>query len=220
MIWRALTHNLLLKLASLMLSVLLWFAIVGEPELVTTRMVPILYRNLRKELMIGVDSLDGVRVVLRGSTSKLTSAAVSDLAVVLDLASVNGPGERTFTVSDDDLHLPPGVTFLRAMPSQFRFHFARLKTKDVPLQVRFAAPPPGGYRVVREEVIPETLRIAGPERRVDATASAQTDAIDLSAATQSAEFQVNTFVDDPQVRLVSPPMVTVKVTIEKSGKNN
>jgi len=159
-------------------------------------------------------------VELRGPSSKLTSGAVSDLAVLVDLSSVNGPGERTFTIADGDLHLPQGVTFLRAMPSQLRMQFARLKTKDVPLEVRFAAPPPNGYRVVRQETIPATLRIAGPERRVEATSSAQTDAIDLGAVTKNLEFQVSAFVEDPQVRLVSSPLVTVKVTIEKNGTHN
>ena len=52
--------------ASLVLAMLLWFAIVGEPELVTTHTVPILYRNLPPDLLIGSDAVDQVRVELRG----------------------------------------------------------------------------------------------------------------------------------------------------------
>src|SRR5271154_244065 len=133
MIWRALTNNFLWKIGSLLMALVLWYAIVGERELVSTRAVPILYKNLPKELLIGVNAVDSVRVELRGPSSKLTSGAVSDLAVVLDLSSVSGPGERTFTIADGDLHLPQGLTFLRAMPSQLRLQFARLTTKDVPL---------------------------------------------------------------------------------------
>jgi len=71
--------------------------------------------------------------------------------------------------------------------------------------------------VVREEVTPGQLRIAGPQQRVEQTASAQTDAIDLSGATETTEYRVNTFVADPQVRLTSSPQVTVRVIIEKKG---
>jgi hypothetical protein len=217
-VWRLITHNFGWKAGSLLLAVALWFAIVGEPELVTTRAVPILYKNLPGGILIGSDAVDLVRLELRGPSGRLSPGALADLAVTLDLASVNGPGERTFTLSDTDLHLPQGVTFLRAIPSQLRMRFGRRKTKDVPVEVRFAAPPPIGYKVTGQEVVPEVLRISGPEPRVDAVQRAQTDAIDLSAVTQTSEIRVNTLVADPLVWLESPALVTVRLTIEKSGK--
>jgi len=218
--WRLITHNFGWKLGSLVLAVALWFAIVGEPELVTTRAVPILYKNLPSDILIGSDAVDAVRLELRGPSGRLSPGALADLVVTLDLASVGGPGERTFTLSDGDLHLPQGVTFLRAIPSQLRLRFARRKTKDVPVEVRIGSPPPAGYQVVRQEVVPEMLRISGPEPRVDAVRNAQTDAIDLSTITQPTEVHVNTLVTDPLVWLESSPVVTIRLTIEKSGKQN
>jgi hypothetical protein len=220
MIWRALTDNLIWKLGSLMISIVLWFAVVGEPALVTTHTAPILYQNLPPQLLIGADALDAVRIELRGPASKLTTSNLSDLAVMLNLADVGGPGERTFTLSDGDLHLPQGVTFLRAVPSQLRLRFARMMTKDVPVQVRISTPPPPGYRVVLQEATPSQMRIAGPEQRIEQTASAQTDAIDLSGITSTSVYRVNTFVTDPQVRFASSPEVTVKVVIQKIGDTN
>jgi YbbR domain-containing protein len=129
---------------------------------------------------------------------------------------VAAPGERTFTFSDHDFHLPRGVTFLRAVPSQVRLHFARLKEKEVPVDVRIATPPPKDYEVVGHQVTPATLQIAGPEHRVDEIVSAQTDGLDLSSITQTADIRVNTFVADPQVWMESQPFVTVHVTVEKT----
>jgi YbbR domain-containing protein len=217
MSWRWLTRNFVWKLVSLALSAVLWFAIVGEPELVTTHAAPILYRNLPKDLLIGSDALDAVRVELRGPTGRLTSATLSDLAILLDLSNASGPGERTFTLADADLHLPEGVAFVRAIPSQLRVRFARRKSKEVPVELRFTSAPPSGYAVVREEVTPRTIRIAGPEARIDAMESAQTDAIDLSGVTATREFHVNTFVADPQLWLESSPVVQVRLTIERRG---
>jgi hypothetical protein len=216
--WRAITHNFGWKLGALALAIALWFAIVGEPELVTTRAVPILYKNLPADILIGSDAVDSVRLELRGPSGRLSAGSLADLTVTLDLAGVNGPGERTFTLSDSSLHLPEGVAFLRAIPSQLRLRFARRKMKEVPVQVRFAHPPPDGYQIVAQQVIPDVLQVAGPEPRVDATDMAQTDAIDLGAVTKYAEIRVNTYVADPQVWLQSLPMVTVKLTVEKSGK--
>jgi YbbR domain-containing protein len=177
--------------------------------------VPVLYRNLPKGLLIGSNAIDTVRVELRGPTSRLTNAALADVAIMLDLSSVDGAGERTFTLSDADIRLPDGVMFLRSIPSQMQLRFARVKSKDVPVTLRFGLPLEPGLRIVRQEVTPDTLHISGPENRVDAVVSAQTDAIDLSGIHQNAEIRVNTFVADAQVWLESPPAVTVRLTIEK-----
>jgi YbbR domain-containing protein len=138
------------------------------------------------------------------------------MAVLLDLSDVKGPGERTFTLSDADFHLPQGVTFLRSVPSQLRVRFARLVSRDVPVNVRVSAPLPLGYRMARQEADPQVLRIAGPEGRVNSVTSADTDAIDLSGITASRDIKVTAFISDPQIRFEVSPIVTVKLTIEKN----
>jgi len=213
---RFLTHNWMRKLGSLTLAVLLWLIILGEPELVTTHTAPILYKGLSQGLLIGSEALDQVRVELRGSSGKLSPDRLAEMAVLLDLSDVKGPGERTFTLSDADFHLPQGVTFLRSVPSQLRVRFARLVSREVPVSIRIAAPPPPGYRVAHEESVPEVLRIAGPEARVNAVTSAETDAIDLTGTTANREMKVTAFISDPQIRFEVSPVVTVKLTIEKN----
>ena len=213
---RLITRHFGWKLGSLTLAVLLWFAILGEPELVTTHTAPILYKNLPMGLLIGPDALDQVRVELRGPSGKLSPDRLVETAVLLDLADVKGPGERTFTLSDADFHLPQGITFMRSVPSQLRVGFARLLSREVPVSVRLAAPPPPGYRIVSQQAVPSLLRIAGPEGRVNAVMNAETDAIDLSGITASADIKASAFISDPQVRFEVPPAVTVKFTIEKN----
>jgi YbbR domain-containing protein len=213
-----LTRNFWWKLGALALSAVLWFTIVGEPEMVTTRSMPILYKDLPGDLLIGQTAIDTVQVELRGPAGRLTAATLSELAVVLDLSGVTGPGERTFTLSDADFRLPDGVVAVRAIPSQLRMKFSRKKSKNVPVEVRIGAGPSPGYEVVRHEATPATVQIAGPEGRVDAIQSAQTDAIDLAGLTGPVEVHVNTYVADPQVWLESPASVRVNLTVEKRGK--
>jgi len=204
------------KLGSLALAVLLWFAILGEPELVTTHTAPILYKNLPPGLLIGIDALDQVRVELRGPSGKLSPDRLAEMAVLLDLSDVKGPGERTFTLSDADFLLPQGVAFMRSVPSQLRVRFAKLASREVPVNIRILAPTPTGYRIVNQQAVPASLRIAGPEGRVNAVPNAETDAIDLSGITASADIKASAFISDPQVRFEVPPAVTVKFTIEKN----
>ena len=125
---RGLVRNWYWKLGALALSVMLWFATVGEPELVTTRAVPILYKDLQPDLMVGPDTPDNVRIELRGPASKITPSSLSDLAILLDVSDVRAAGQKSFAISGADLHLPQGVTFMRAVPAQLRVHIAPEKS--------------------------------------------------------------------------------------------
>jgi diadenylate cyclase len=206
------------KLGALVTAALLWIAVAVTPTVVASHSAPILYRNLSPDLMVTGDSPDTVHVELRGTAADLTAAALADTVAVFDLAGVKSPGERTFTMSDTNLSLPPGVTFLRAVPSQFRLRFARLTNKNVPVEIQFSGTLPPGYRLTGKSVSPETLRIAGPENRIAAVRQVETDAIDLTGLTESGDFRVDAFAADTQVRFESPSLVTVKLTIERTGK--
>jgi YbbR domain-containing protein len=212
------TRNVWWKLAALALAVLLWVTTVGEQELVTTHAVPILYKGLNPDFLIGSDAVDQVRVELRGPASKLQPSSLTDLAILIDLSAASA-GTPTFTLAGTDLHLPPGVAFLRAVPSQLRVPIARKVSKDVPVQIQIGAAPPAGYHVAGMDASPAVVRIAGPEPRVGPIASAQTEAIDLSHAISTTEVHVNVFLADPRVGLESDPVVTVRINIEKDKTN-
>jgi hypothetical protein len=212
-----LPRNLGWKIAALALSVLLWIALSAEPDLVTARAVPILYRNLAPQFLVTGDVPETVRIEIRGSASQLSSSSLADTVALFDLGVIDAAGERTFTISNDNLNLPRGVTFLRAMPSQLRLRIARMAAKDVPVEVRVTGEVAPGYRLVSSTAAPATLRIAGSDGRVAAISRVETDAIDVGGLTQSAERRVNAFISDPQVRFESTPIVTVKLAIERTG---
>jgi YbbR domain-containing protein len=209
--------NLGWKLGSLLLAILLWLAFSATPDIVTTHTAPILYRNLAPSLLVTGDAPENIHVELRGSAGELTAASLAETVVLFDLASVTGPGERTFTISDANLNLPRDVMFLRAVPSQLRLRFARLLTRDVPVQIRFSGALPPGRQLVSKTSTPETLRVAGSETQVLTVENVETDSIDLSTVTESGEYHVNTFVSNPQVRFESSPIVTIKLAVENTA---
>ena len=210
--------NLGWKLASVVLAVLIWLAFSSTPDVVTTYTAPIVYRNLADGWMVTGNSPESVHLELKGTAGRLTAASLSEAVVLFDLANVKTTEDRTFTISESNLNLPPGVTFLRAVPSQLRLRLARLAAKQVPVVVQYSGSLPAGYRLVGQSVSPDHLNIAGSEARVSAVTQVQTDPIDLRNLTQSGEHKVDAFVDDPQVRFESSPTVSVALTIERIGK--
>ena len=219
---RLFIENLGWKLLSVLIAVLLWFFFIGEPELVTSHYAPVLYKNLPSGLEISDPLPDQVRLELKGAAAMLTPGSLAEAAVTLDLSDLDQPGERTYTLSEDDIHLPRGVNFLRATPSQLHVAIDRTATKQVPVQVRLTSPAPPGYHVVQEEVQPATVTITGPENRVKRIELAQTDSIDLSNVYNRAEFRAHAYLSDPQVRLVTSEEVTIRVVVEKAppGSHN
>ncbi len=215
-IWRRLTHNIGWKLASLSVSILLWFVVVGQPELVTIQPVPLLYRNLPDNLLLLSDAPDEVRAELRGPSGRLTRATLADVFAAVDLAGVTAPGTQTFTLAESDFSLPQGVAFLRAVPSQVSLRFDHLSTKTVPVDIQLTGSLPPGYRLAAKLVEPATLTVSGPESRVIGIQFAQTDPIDLSGLTASRESKVNAFLSEARAQFTSAPLVTVRLTVEKA----
>jgi len=131
-VWRVLTRNLGWKLLSVLLAVLLWVAVEGEPELVTVQSVPVFYRNVEPALALVASHPATVRVELRGPSDVLSRENLSNVALLLDLAGQAEPGEKVFPISRANVTLPAGVNFVRSDPSQLTLHLDRAPAKGKP----------------------------------------------------------------------------------------
>jgi hypothetical protein len=214
---RFLTDNLGWKLLSLAIAVALWLGYVGEAEIGTSLATPLQYRNLPRELEVSTDFADRVYLKVRGPATRLSAASLGQSAIILDLSGVTRPGERTFSINSSNVVLPAGVELVSVIPSQVRLTFERRGSREVGVEIRFAGPPPPGYRVAEQHAIPDRLRIVGPQSRLDTVRTAQTDPIDLSNTFADAEFRVPVYLSDSYVRLERDGPVTVKVRVEKIG---
>ncbi|HEY2842066.1 MAG TPA: hypothetical protein VGJ09_00390 [Bryobacteraceae bacterium] len=126
-VWRALTHNLGWRLLSILLAVMLWIAVEGEPELVTLQSVPVFYRNVEMNLALVANPPAVVKLELRGASDVLSRENLSNVIVLLDLAGVTEPGEMAFPVSRSNVTLPAGVSFVRSDPSDLKLRLDRAK---------------------------------------------------------------------------------------------
>ena len=132
-IWRVLTKNLGWKVLSVVLAVLLWVVVEGEPELVTVQSVPVFFRNVEPTLALVASPPATVRVELRGPSDVLGRDNLASVALLLDLAGQTEPGERIFPISRTNVTLPAGVTFVRSDPPEVRLHLdraVRVNTSD------------------------------------------------------------------------------------------
>ncbi len=207
-----LTHNLGWKLLALLMAVALWVAVAREPELATSLSVPVEFKNMPEDLDFTSNVPDRVHLEVRGQSGRLSRDNLADVAVILDLSDAHS-GERTYTLTDSNVSLPSGVVFYRAIPSQVTLSFGRLVTRDVPIQPNYVKIP-DGYKIQNQAIMPDKIRIRGPEERVAGIENVRTDPIDLTGVVSEKEFRTHVNVGDPQVRIESSNYITVKVTLQ------
>ena len=58
--------------------------------------------------MVTGNSPENVHLELRGTAGRLTAASLAETVVLFDLANVEVAEDRTFTISESNLNLPPG----------------------------------------------------------------------------------------------------------------
>jgi YbbR domain-containing protein len=201
---KLLTRNIWWKLFALLIAVLLWIAVANEPELSTFVSVPIEFKDLPDTMEISSDVVEEVELELRGPSGELRSFTGNRTAVVLDMSDVM-PGERTYTIRPSDVHLPRTLQLIRVIPSAVRFVFENRKERTVPVEVRFNETP------AKFQVSPRSLTIEGPESRVNRVRSLPTDMINIEKVNGTGIFHVRGLANDPHVRIVSDPDVTVEV---------
>ncbi len=210
------------KLLSLVIAFAIWATVASEPEMETSVSVPLEYRNLPEGLEVSnvVPGNNLVSLELRGPSGELRGLGESGglrPAIVLDMSRLR-PGQRTFTIGEDNVKLPRGVTLVWARPSVVRFDFENSDAPYVPVSVRFTGEGANGYVVARYAVSPKELRIVGPKSHVERITSVVTDPVDVSGVVAQAEFRVNAFVNDSYVRFQSTPQVTVTVKMKKASR--
>jgi hypothetical protein len=216
---RALTENLGWKLFSLAAAFILWSTFVGEVEVATSVPVRVAFRNISPDLELAADPPDSLFLKLKGPSARLGAAELGRIELALDLKNANKPGEQTLNIGATELGLPGGVTLIRAIPSQVRVTLERRAEKIVPVEVRFAGPPPGGYRIVSQRVSPAAVRVIGPEAAINRLDAAPTDPVDLSSTIGNAEFRVPVHLDDPHLRFeTGSPVVTVQLSLQRIPK--
>ena len=209
-------HHVGWKVLSIVIAFGIWAAVQSEPELSTLAPARLEYRNLPEDLEIAsAQPSSEVSLELRGPSGELRGIGDGVRPVVIFDMSGVAPGERTFPVSDSDVHIGRRVRLVRAIPSEVRFQFERRMVRSVPVQARVTGEGQNGYTVARVDVQPPQLTIVGPASHVARIVAVTTDTVDVGNVVGTKEFRVNAFIADPYVRFQASPLEAVTVTMRK-----
>ncbi len=208
--------NLPFKLLSLAIAVMLWWAVGRDQPIEIPMTVPLEFQHAPSNLEINSDYPFQARVTLRGPERLLQGMRPSEVHAILDLQGA-GPGERTFDLTAQEIHVPRSVKVVQIVPSQFHVSFDRSATRLVGIQPRVIGTLLSGYGITEVAADPPSITIVGPEKRVQAVLTAITDPVDATGVVGNATFTTHAYVADPLVRVQTPGPIHVTVSAEKTA---
>lgn len=216
---KAITENLKWKVFSILAAVMLWLVVVDSPQLTATMMVPVEFKNFPAGLDFGSEMPGDVQLQIRGPENAVAASHAVRATVTVDLAKAKTAGEFTFPVADGLVGMPGNVQVVNAIPSQIRLTLEKHVRREVRVRLR-VGDSQSSFRVVRSEIEPATVVIAGPESHVLAVGTAVTDRLDFGTIEMEGDEPVirrrlQTFVEDPRVKIETNPAVTVTAYLQK-----
>jgi diadenylate cyclase len=213
---RIFLHNFGFKLASLLIAVLFWLAVARSPVAEIEMRVPIEFHNLPDNLEIDSASFTEAQIRVRGPQRIIHRLQPGDVRAEINLAKVR-PGERTFDLTGQQIHVPQDLEVVQIIPGQFHLSFDQRSNRVVEVRPRVTGNFASGLRVAQVIADPPRVMITGPQRRIEAVEAATTDPVDASGAMTRASFVTQAFIPDPLIQVVHPIPIRVTVIMEGSA---
>jgi diadenylate cyclase len=213
---RHVAHNFGLKVISLLLAVGLWLAVSRDPIAEVAVEVPVEFHNVPENLELSSEGILQAQVRVRGPQRIVHRLQPSDVHPEIDLSGTK-PGERTFDLTAQQIHMPSDLQVVQLIPSQLRVSFDTRVTREVEVHARVTGNFARGYRIARIIVDPAKTSISGPEKRVQAVEAAITDPVDASGTMEKNTFITHAYVSDPLIQVIHPGPIRVTVMMEKDA---
>jgi YbbR domain-containing protein len=213
---RVFRKNWGLKLFSLVLSVILWLALIPAEKISVEKALtlPLETNNIPPNLELVEKPLATVDVTVRAPNRLMAQIIASNPSVVVNLENATAY-QQDYPLSAAMISLPAGAEVVRIMPN--RIHLKLEETKSVMLKVvpdviKDSLRP--GYRLDGVEVAPDEIRVNGPASKLNEHDRVRTVPIDLTAYSQTTELEADLILPRPELRLAeNQARVRVKLTI-------
>lgn len=132
--------------------------------------------------------------------------------------TVNYPSERTLefhpALDLKQLWLPVGVEIIGVSPSDLKIQFEPTLTKEVPILLSYSGKAKEGFLVRSVKATPESIRITGSKRRLDAITEIRSPKIDVNDLESSRDFEEQLLLPEG-VTEVSASTVKVHIDVMK-----
>lgn len=120
--------NITLKLMALAFSVALWFYVVGEKKAEVGLIVPLMLKNIPRDMMVIGEEKGEVEVRVTGPKTLVTDLSPTHIEVAIDLS--NGRlGLNTYSINPQEIKTPRGVDVIRVSPTTVKVRLEKTRSQ-------------------------------------------------------------------------------------------
>ncbi len=201
---------------SLMIMTGIWFGFTRSQDTIIGLNVPIEYINRPLNYEILETSVDEAKLQLFGSSAIIKSLKPGQVGVRLDLSKA-AEGRNIFTITQDDIMLPPGVSLNKIQPAAIEVTLDVPTTKELPVQVDWVGKLPENRALVDVSVSPEAVKVIGGSKTLEKVSTVYTAPVRLDGLSKSGSISSPIVLSPPSLRISSnsPDRVTIHYTLQE-----
>jgi len=227
-----LTRNFMLKIFSLVVSLLIFLFVSVESATPVDVDFPIEYR-IDDDIMLTGDTPQKLHTTLQGPWASFRSFGTLNLKpVVIDLMDAE-PGEWRHRIETDDVRPPGGMKVVAVRPGEIEIVLERKVERLVPVEADIMDRPAFGYDILAVHIDPKEVRVVGPRSKVGTLDFISTRPLNIDGQTEDVTLEAELRPPAAGVRLlerrvsvvieiseefVTRPFANVRVTLDNAPK--
>ena len=188
-------------MASLLVVGCVWYSFsLGFVRSLTTVEVPIEYIRSDSRMEIIESSSSAIRIQLSGSLQLINRLDPNQIRVRLDISKAVA-GRNSFTITEDDVILPPGASLKKVEPNTIDIIVDTLGEKVLPVQVDWSGKLPTGILIQNVQVKPSTVTVIGGQLLLKDIETVYTAKVPVDGVKQSGEMRTGLALNPASLRL-------------------
>jgi YbbR domain-containing protein len=164
--------------------------------------IPVEYTKSDPKIEIVETSVNAVSLQLGGSSALIRSIRPEQVQVRLDLDKAVA-GRNTFSITRDNITLPPGIFLKKVSPSVIEATLEVTIKKALPLQVDWVGKLPEHLILYEIKLDPETIEVIGGNRILENISTIYTAKIPLDNLQQSGSIMINPVINPASLKISS-----------------
>lgn len=199
-----------LKGLSIVLAIMLWFAVSYKGESKLSVSVPVAPANLEKDLMIKSMDTENVLVMISGPVSALKNLRPKDIKAPVDVGELKS-GRHVVSIQNTDIVVPKGIKVEAVKPDYVVVEIERTLEKRLKTVVKLDSKWKSLYSV--KSWYPQYVTVEGPKTSLEKIDTIETVPIDGNFMAIEEELDVALDTKEMFVQKLRPE--TIRVIIRR-----
>ncbi len=182
--------NLVPKLVSIILAIILWAYISNTHSGDIKFNIPVDFKNIDDSLIVSRVSHKTAIVKLSGRKDDLRNVHARDIVLFVDLSKVKIGEYSDYHIEVTKNNIPDKIN-ITIQPDEIKALVERKISKDVKIIPKFSGNPEKGFHAGKVKLVPETVTLTGPPSRLNEIESLYTRDISLEGIKDDVQKKID-----------------------------